>query len=468
MDDKAFVEKLAADIASNGGRAYYVGGYVRDQILQRENKDIDIEVHGITPDDLMSVLRRYGSVDLQGKSFGVYRVGKYDVDISQPRRERKIGEKHTDFTVEVDPFMGVKEAAKRRDFTINAIMQDVLTKEIIDPFNGKTDLQNGWIRHVNDDTFAEDSLRVLRAAQFAARFHFDICPETKELMKTLSLSELPRERINEEMKKAFLKSDKPSVFFEALRQTNQLDVWFPEVKALINCPQNEFYYPEGDVYTHTMMVIDSLAKQKNRAKYPYELILSGLCHDFGKPATLSYNEAKGVHQNIGHPAAGVEIAKAFLDRIVHDNGIRDFVLESVKNHDDPLKYYNGNSKLRKTNLFFDSLKYPEELILLTCADRTTSPAEEVEQYRSWLTDRLDAYKARMEEPQVLGRDLIEIGLSPSPEFSEILEDAHKRHLNYEEKDVILRSIKKKHNIEKKELPAIRELLKEQEEDLEIE
>jgi tRNA nucleotidyltransferase/poly(A) polymerase len=206
ISDKEFVISLAKEISRKGGCVYFVGGFVRDQILNRSNKDIDIEVHGISQDRLVNILHRFGRVDLQGKSFGVFRVGKFDIDISQPRREIKTGDKHTDFDVEVDPFMGTEEAAKRRDFTINALMQNVLTGEIIDHFGGLEDLKNGIIRHVSDDTFAEDALRVLRAAQFSAKFNFDIAPETKAIMTSLDLSLLPRERVNEEMKKAFLKA----------------------------------------------------------------------------------------------------------------------------------------------------------------------------------------------------------------------------------------------------------------------
>ena len=215
--DREFVIELAKQVADLGGRAYYVGGYVRDKILGKPNKDIDIEIHGISQDDLVRLLKSYGSVDIQGKSFGVLKVKGYDVDISQPRRERKTGEKHTDFSVEVDPFMGTEEAAKRRDFTMNALMQDVLNGEIIDHFGGMQDIKDKTIRHVNDKTFKEDTLRVLRAAQFAARFGFSVAPETKEIMARLNLSNLPRERINEEMKKALLKSEKPSMFFDALK-----------------------------------------------------------------------------------------------------------------------------------------------------------------------------------------------------------------------------------------------------------
>ena len=448
--DDAFVRDLAKKIASKGGRVYYVGGYVRDEILGKPNKDIDIEIHNISQHDLANILRQYGNVNEQGKSFGVLRVGKYDIDISQPRREVKTGDKHTDFDVIVDPFMGTREAAKRRDFTMNALMKDVLTGDIIDHFGGLDDIKTKTIKHVDDNTFAEDSLRVLRAAQFSARFGFNIAPETKDIMRALDLSNLPRERVNEEMKKAMTKSEKPSVFFDALRETNQLDVWFPEVKAMIYSPQNERFHPEGDSYNHTMMVVDNLAKVRNESNKPYALMVAGLCHDFGKPLTVTWNEEKQIHQNIGHQEAGIGPATAFLDRVVHDNSIKEYVLEAVEKHDEPLKLFDAKSKLTRTNVFFDGLKNPEDLILITCADRTDTThmtEKDVEYYRDWLTDRLDSYKELMSKPEIMGKDLVEMGMKPSPEFTEILKDAHSRHLRYEDKETILKSIRKKYGFE---------------------
>lgn len=460
--DKEFVIDLAKWVtALNGrtylnGRVYYVGGYVRDMMLDKPNKDIDIEVHGISQDDLVKILTNYGRVDIHGKSFGVLRVNGYDVDISQPRRERKTGDKHTDFSVDVDPFMGTEEAAKRRDFTMNALMQDVLTEDIIDHFGGIQDIKDKTIRHVNDETFKEDSLRALRAAQFAARFGFSIAPETKEIMAELDLSNLPRERINEEMKKALLKAEKPSIFFDALKETNQLDYWFPEVKALIDCPQNEHFHPEGDVYNHTMMVIDNLAKHRDEAEDPYALMLSGLCHDFGKPLTLTWDEERQIHRNLGHEKAGVVPAKAFLNRVVHNNDVRDYVLQMVEWHDRPLTLYDGQSSETKTNRLFDSMKHPRDLILLTCADRTGISDKDIEEYKHWLSDRLDKYEERMKFSEVTGEDLIKMGMKPSSEFSAILADTHDRHLRGEAKGIVLKSLQKKYGLMDKAMNYLEE------------
>src|SRR5213594_4583954 len=185
---------LARAVRDAGGRALLVGGCVRDELMGQQPKDWDLEVYGIEPARLRELLDRLGSVNVVGEAFTVYKLGA-DLDISLPRRERKTGRGHRAFVIEGDPAMTIEEGARRRDFTINAILQDPLTEETIDPFHGRDDLEAGLLRAVSPETFAEDSLRVLRAAQFAARFQFEIEPNTIELCRSIDLSDLPSERI---------------------------------------------------------------------------------------------------------------------------------------------------------------------------------------------------------------------------------------------------------------------------------
>ena len=206
-----------------------MGGCVRDELLGKENKDIDIEIHHITEDEFVSVAQELGiKIDFVGKSFGVYKafMDGTDFDFSFPRTEKQIGEKHTDFEIVVDPFIGEAKAAERRDFTINALMKDTQTGKILDFFGGMKDLESGIIRHCTEK-FAGDSLRVFRAAQFASRFGFEIAPETIEIAKTLDCTALPMERILEETKKAITKSETPSVFFKELEKMGVLELFFP-------------------------------------------------------------------------------------------------------------------------------------------------------------------------------------------------------------------------------------------------
>lgn len=223
---------LASKVKEKGGRAFYVGGYVRDLLLNIPNKDIDIEVHGIAEKDLVAILNEIGEVDYYGRSFGIYALRHEDIEVALPRSEKVLGTGHRDFEISVDPDMGYKNAALRRDFTINALMMDVLSHEILDYFNGTDDLNKGIIRHVNDVSFVEDPLRVYRAAQFASRFGFKIDERTVELCKGIDTFVLSRERIEEELKKALLKAEKAEIFFECLKEMNQKDAWFKGVNNL--------------------------------------------------------------------------------------------------------------------------------------------------------------------------------------------------------------------------------------------
>ena len=223
---------LASKVKEKGGRAFYVGGYVRDLLLNIPNKDIDIEVHGIAEKDLVAILNEIGEVDYYGRSFGIYALRHEDIEVALPRSEKVLGTGHRDFEISVDPDMGYKNAALRRDFTINALMMDVLSHEILDYFNGTYDLNKGIIRHVNDVSFVEDPLRVYRAAQFASRFGFKIDERTVELCRGIDTFVLSRERIEEELKKALLKAERAEIFFECLKEMNQKDVWFKGVNNL--------------------------------------------------------------------------------------------------------------------------------------------------------------------------------------------------------------------------------------------
>ena len=199
-----------------------VGGCVRDELMGFEPKDWDLEVYGIQPAKLREILDQFGEVQVVGETFAVYKLGK-DLDVSIPRRERKIGKGHRGFAIEGDPDMSFEEACSRRDFTINAILKDPLTSEIVDPFNGREDIERKVIRHVSSESFAEDSLRVLRGAQFAARFEFDIERDTVDLCETIDVTDLPRERIWAELEKLLLNAHKPSIGLKWLYDLGVVD-----------------------------------------------------------------------------------------------------------------------------------------------------------------------------------------------------------------------------------------------------
>lgn len=416
------VRSIAERIHEEGGTAYLVGGCVRDRLLGRENKDIDIEVHNISADTLESILSEFGETMKFGASFGVYGIRGCDIDFSLP----ETGENRKYHEASEDPQISTKAASERRDFTINTLMENILTGEIIDHRYGREDLYAGIIRHVSSDTFKKDTLRVLRAAQFSARFGFDIAKETVEFCKQLDLSELPRERVFTEVEKALMRSAKPSVFFEQLRCMEHLDHWFPELKALIGTKQNELYHQEGDVWDHTMLVLDEAAKLRSRAKQPLFFMMSALCHDFGKPLSVSVDENGTVH-NYGHETAGLPAVGNFLERLTSDKKLAKYVLNMTELHMQPNIKAANKSKIKSTNKMFDMSVEPFDLILLAECD-SLGKLPSGGSNTDFLADRLNVYRKMMSVPYVTGGDLINAGITPCEAFSDILGYAHKLRL----------------------------------------
>lgn len=426
VEVKALIESIALEVKALGGRVVYVGGFVRDEALDIDNKDIDVEVYGITPTQLKEVLSHYGIVDEIGASFGVLKIHGIDIDFAMPRTERKVGEGHRGFDVSVDPFMSFEEASRRRDFTINSIMKDVLTGEIIDCHNGIKDIEARIIRHIDDSTFIEDPLRVLRACQFASRFEFVIAPETITLCKSIDLSSLAKERVFEELKKALLKANKPSIAFEAMKDLDVLEKLFPELSALISCQQRPDYHPEGSVWVHTMMVIDELAKLRDKSKNPLGLMLSGVCHDLGKPNATKEGE-DGILKAKGHELEGVPVTGDFISKLTTDKALRNFVVNMVQNHMRPNAIaLHGNKKtIRKLIVDTDI----QEILLLSEADhKGRGISEEEKDYttiRSWFDKRIEEVSTSPGkiDPLVTGKDLIANGIKPGVEMGEMLRRA---------------------------------------------
>ena len=433
------VKKITEYVNEAGGKVFYVGGCVRDRLLGIENKDVDIEVHGISPEDLYSILEKVGEPLVYGRSFGVFALRGEDIDIAMPRRERAVGKGHRDFIVDVDPFIGTREAARRRDFTINALMEDAMTGEIVDHFGGQEDLKAGIIRHIDPATFVEDPLRVLRGAQFAARFGFYIAPDTVELCRGIDLSTLSKERVEEELKKALLKADKPSIFFEAMREMDQLDHWFPELKELIGLEQDPVFHPEGDVWTHTLEVIDRAAGYRDKVSEPFRFMLLALTHDLGKIVTTE--EKNGRIHAYEHETKGLPLVESFLRRILNENDVIDYVLNMVPLHMKPNVAAHSKPALKSTNRMFDQAEAPEDLIWFAAADRPVFAGKETfSGDTEFLLERLAAYDEIMARPHVMGRDLIAAGLEPGEDFSEILEYAHKLRLAGIEKDQAMKQV----------------------------
>ncbi len=436
------VTELAKIVDAEGGRAMLVGGCVRDALMGVEPKDWDLEIYGVEPARLRVILSNFGEVNAVGEAFTVYKIGQ-DLDVSLPRRERKTGRGHRGFVVEGDKNMPFAEAARRRDFTINAIMQDALTGEIIDCYDGQADIKNKILRVVSKETFAEDSLRVLRAAQFAARFEFEIEAETQAICRAIDLTDLPKERIWGELEKLLLKSARPSIglrYFYDLRIAEQL---FPELVALVGVPQEAEWHPEGDVDRHTLMVVDEAGKLIDDLEYAKQVtvMLGALCHDFGKPPTTEFFD--GRWRSHGHDEAGVEPTLSFLDKLgiftLDGYDVRSQVVQLVRYHLAPGMFYKnppGDGAFRRlarkveTDLLYrvakaDSLgRNPEWL-----------PKEKwfKAEAQEWFIERARALKVEQQAPAaiLMGRHLIELGQKPSPQFKTILDAVYEKQLDGE-------------------------------------
>lgn len=421
-----------------------VGGCVRDELMGVEPKDWDLEVYGIQPERLREILESFGNVNVVGEAFTVYKLGS-DLDVSLPRRERKIGKGHRGFAVEGDSEMSFDEACSRRDFTINAILKDPLSGEIVDPFRGREDIERKIIRHVCSKTFAEDSLRVLRAAQFAARLEFEIAPETVEICRTIDVTDLPKERIWGELEKLLLKAQRPSIGLNWLYKLRVVEQIFPELQSLVGVPQEPEWHPEGDVDIHTMMVADEARKLID--DLPYErrvaVMLGAVCHDFGKPPTTQFFD--GRWRSHAHDEAGVEPTLSFLDRLgiytLNGFDVREQVVQLVRYHLKPGEFYKAESKQPVGDGAFRRLARKVEPDLLYRVAKADSlgrnpewlPAEKRfgSEAQEWFMEKVRSLQVEKKppEPLLMGRHLIEIGLKPSPEFKRILDAVYEMQLD---------------------------------------
>lgn len=442
MDIPETVLKLAEAVRSEGGRALLVGGCVRDELMGKQPKDWDVEIYGIEPARLRELLDAFGTVSVVGEAFTVYKLGAH-LDVSLPRRERKTGRGHRAFFIEGDPQMTFAEAASRRDFTINAILQDPLTTEIIDPFHGQADIERGVLRAVSFDTFAEDSLRVLRAAQFAARFEFRVEPETAALCHTIDLSDLPAERIWSEIAKLLLRSRQPSIGLGWLHALGALDQLFPEIKALIDVPQDPEWHPEGDVFVHTRLVVDRARELIDDLPYPKQVtvMLAALAHDFGKPATTEFVD--GRLRSRGHEEAGVEPTLSFLDKLniytLDGYDVRAQIVALVRDHLKPGEYFKKREEVGDGA--FRRLARKCELDLLyrvATADSLGRNADWVPPEKWYDAEAQEWFIARAREleveskapaPILLGRHLLEMGLQPGPRIGEITRAVYEMQLD---------------------------------------
>jgi tRNA nucleotidyltransferase (CCA-adding enzyme) len=425
-----------------GGRALVVGGWVRDQLLGHPSKDIDIEVFGIPQDGLVELLAPLGRVEAVGQSFPVYKLvppggATGDIDVALPRRESKRGRGHKGFDVLGDPSMSLEDAARRRDFTINAIAWDPLTEVYEDPWRGRADLNRKLLRAVDARTFADDSLRVLRAVQFAARFEFALDDDTADLCRELPLDDLPAERIWGELEKLLLLAARPSIGLALALDLGVVDRVLPELRPLVGCEQEPEWHPEGDVWTHTLMVVDQARARNDDLDRPrlITVMLGAVCHDLGKPPTTAVID--GRIRSLDHEQAGVEPALALLDRLnihtIDGFDVRAQLVGLVAHHLKPGAFRKaanvGDGAFRRLAQKVD-LELLARLARADCLGRTGHFDCSA---MDWFLERARALGVEHQPPPplLLGRHLLALGLAPGPRVGEILRQVYEKQLDGE-------------------------------------
>ncbi|NRA39333.1 MAG: nucleotidyltransferase [Planctomycetes bacterium] len=441
--DTEVLRQVVHKLQQQGAQAYIVGGYVRDALLGIPSKDIDVEIFGMESEQLKELLSTFGTVDCIGESFGVFLIHGVNIDWSLPRRDSKIGRGHRGFSVECDPQLSIEAAVQRRDLSINAIMADPLSGEIIDPCNGLDDLRQGILRAVDAKLFGDDPLRGLRAVRFAAVYGFQPNAELLQLMSQQNLSELSSERLWGEWEKIALKSRLPSLAFKALDDSGLIR-YFPQMAALRETLQEAEWHPEGDVYTHTAMVCDRAVLLRNGDhEHDLLLMLSALCHDFGKPLSTAFTD--GRWRSPGHEHSGIEPSEDFLALIHSPLKIRKQVCALVRDHLKPFAFAQsptGPAAYRRLARKLDQDDLSVQLLAdlseadyrgRTLSDVNNEHIDAIEQFRNSCEEH--GVDQQAPQPIVLGRHLLTRGFTPGKELGIVLRKCFDYQLESGESDI---------------------------------
>ncbi len=425
---------IAVAVKSAGGRAMMVGGSVRDLLLgAKAIKDVDLEVFSLAPDKLMRIIAAKYDFDKCGVSFGVLKIRNFPIDVSLPRRETKRGEGHRAFLVDSDPSLSVKEAAERRDFTINAMYYDPVAGDFADPYGGVGDLRRGVLRHVSAK-FAEDPLRVLRAMQFVARFELDVAPETVAICREMQIEDLPAERLFSEWEKLLVQGVGIARGLEFLRACTWVR-YFPELSALIGCRQDPQWHPEGDVWEHTKLCLDAFARRRTGNRQEDLIVgLAVLCHDFGKPSTTRFDKKAGRLRSLGHDESGVGPTISFLRRLTCEERLLRDVPPLVQCHMQPYALWKakaGDSAIRRLAARVGRI---DRLLRVARADqegRGGWQEREGDDELRYLSDAAERLRVADSAPKpiLMGRHLIALGYRPSPRFQRWLAAAFEAQLD---------------------------------------
>lgn len=429
----SLVKTIVEEIASHGAQALVVGGVVRDLALGQIYQDLDIEVHRMSLDDLEALLGRFSEVDLVGKQFGVLKLRGVDADWSVPRRDSK-GRRPV---VESDPWMGIEAAARRRDLTINAMALDPLDGTVYDPFNGLDDVEHKILRAPDADRFVEDPLRFFRVMVFTARFGMQPDEELNRLCRFMSLDDVARERIEDEFTRLFLMSRRPSIGLRWLGEVGRLVEILPEAARLDGLEQDPQWHPEGNVWEHTLQVVDAAAGLTiGDREQDLMLLWSALCHDLGKAGTTELID--GRIRSPGHTELSGELAVRLMERIVnHQVVVRGAAKLSI-HHLKPHDFFVNNASpkaFKRLALALSPETRLERLAALAVADyRGRNPAGDEplnldSREAGWFLEQAEALKVQREpeRPVLMGRHLLEV-MKPGPEMGKLLHRAYEIQL----------------------------------------
>lgn len=416
-------------IYRSGGRVFLVGGAVRDLILDRPVIDVDLEVHGVTLEQLEQLLQQEGPVSLVGKSFGVLRIARIPIDWSVPRTDSK-GRKPA---VICDPNMDPVQAFERRDLTMNAMGIDLKTKQLFDPFNGMEALREKRLSTPNDRLFVEDPLRFFRVMQSVGRFEMRPDAQLNHICSIMDITSISRERIAHEFEKLLLLSRRPSLGFRWLQEVGRLQQIVPELYATIGVVQDPRWHPEGDVFEHTMQALDAAAALTYESSaQALKIMWATVCHDLGKVTTTQIEHDKITSRN--HAQAGVALSRAMLKRVVLSHELIAAVERCVLYHMAPVEFVTQGAKLpayKRLARKLHPLVTMQELAMVSLADkRGRNPnsheplhttIEEIEQF---LTIAARAGVIHQPENAILtGADLMG-HVAPGPLMGKMLERAY--------------------------------------------
>ncbi len=427
------IQGLLKLVTSNNGRLFLVGGAVRDELIGHDIGDYDFEIFGIPLEELRIILKSRFDIDEVGKAFGVFKLHGLPIDISIPRRDSKTGSGHKGFDIVPDPFMSIEAAAARRDFTINSIMMDMSSGEYYDPFNGRDDLKNGVLRHTSDH-FAEDPLRVLRGAQFVARYNLEAALDSIEICRNLTINDLSKERVFEELVKLLLKGKQPSLGFNFLREVNWIRFW-PELEAMIGCQQEPDWHPEGDVWTHTMHALDYYAE--HRANNREEDLIIGfavLLHDVGKPSTTTIKDGRITAYR--HDTDAEKYVRSFFGRITNQKTLTEGVIPLVKEHMRPEALYRvrDNASDKAVRKLAARVGNISRLIRVVRADYAARPPLSPDAPAcDWLEEKAGelAVSDSRPDPIIMGRHLIKLGVESGIGMGKLLDELFSKQLDGE-------------------------------------